>query len=189
MNVGAATQLPPTQLLNRNAACLAKVTARRSVVLEAVCPSFRTIAGSRPSLRRRTLVPGTSLAATPTRRRSVAFPALFRWLRTVAAPMPPSQTACRRAKPEASRTAALSTTRSATAATLLLRLVSRVARTRCLLAAITPVRETAARAVVAQPVSLCTVPTWPKEVAIDWQDPGKQNKGLRRSFASDTPLP
>jgi hypothetical protein len=133
------------------------------VVLEAACLSSQTIAGSRLSSRRRILVLGTCSAATPTRRRSAAFPAPFHSPLTAAAPTLLLQTACPRARPEASRTAVPSTTRSATAATPLLLQVWRVARTRCLLAATTPVRATAARAVVAPPASLCTVPTWPEE--------------------------
>jgi len=167
MSVGAATQLPPTKLPSRSAASHVRAIARRSVALETAYRSSRTTAGSRLSSRRRTLVPGTCSAATPTPRRSVAFPALSLWLRTAVAPTLPSPTACLHARPEASRTAVPNTTRSATAATLLLRRPWRVVRTRWLLAATTLVRETAARAVVVQAASSCTVPTWPEEGGVE----------------------
>ena len=157
-SAGAATQFLLPRPRSHNVTWPARVTARKSVAPEAACPSSLTTAGSRLSSRRRTRVIGTCLAATLTLRRSVAFPALSRLLHMAAAPTLPSQTACRLARLEASLTVVLSTTRSATAATLLPRRPWR-AQSLWPLAATTLARATAARAVVVPPVSSCTPPT------------------------------
>jgi len=177
-SAGAVTQLLRLQPRNRSATWPARAIARRSVVPEAACPSSRTTAGSRLSSPRRSLVTTTCSAATLTPPRSVVFPALFPWLLTAAAPTLPSQTACQPARLEASPTAVLSTTRSATAATLLLQPLWR-ARSPWLLAATTLARETAARAVVVRPASSCTPPTCPEQGGDEHrQDPGKTEQRL-----------
>lgn len=177
-----ATLLLLHQPRNRSATWPARATARKGVVPEAACPLSRTIAGSRLSSQHRSLAITTCLAATLTLPRSVVFPALFRWPLTVAVPTLLSRTACPRARPKASRTAVPSTTRSATAATPLLRRPWR-AQTPWLLAATTHVRATVARAVVARPASSCTAPFWHEELVMKvGKIREKQNKGLRRSF-------
>jgi hypothetical protein len=98
--------------------------------------------------------------------------------------MLPFPTAYRLARREALHTVALSTTRSATAATALLQPVWQLARILWPPAVTTLVRATAARAVVAQVVSLCTPLMWLRSVGGDWQELGKQNTSfvMRISF-------
>lgn len=185
-SAGAVTQFLSLQLRNRNATWLARATAHRNVVLEVACRSSLTAAGSRLSLPRRSLVITTCSAATLTPRRSVAFPALFRLPLTEVAPTLPSQTACLLARLEASPIAVLSTTRSATAATLLLRPLWR-AQSLWLPAATTLARATAVRAVVVHPASSCTPPTCLEQDGGEHrQGPGKTEQRLAmKYFASD----
>jgi hypothetical protein len=166
-NAGAETQLQALQLRNRNATWPARATARRNAVPETACLWFRTTAGSRHSLQRRTLARGIWLAATPTQRRSVAFLTLFRSLPMAATLMLRSPTVCKLARREVSHTVAPSTTRSATAATALLQPVWRLAQIHWPPAATILVRVTAVRAVAALVASLCTPPIWLRKVARD----------------------
>lgn len=156
-SAGAATTFPPPRPLSRSATWPARATARKSAVLAPASPSSPTTAGSRLSSPDSLSTLGTLWAATQIRPRSAACLAQCPSLLSAAVPRQPSPTACRLARPRDSRTAALSTTRSALAATPLQpRPWRAAARILWSPVATSLARATRPRAAVVPHVSLCT---------------------------------